>query len=141
VQRSKINPVIYDYRDIKIDYLNSLFLKRNTYYRKIDKQARGVAVLAFDKSFYNLNDIPVLNSLQEKIIAIFPEIEQRSTKKGLLSSKEKEVWICTCKTNEMNYYCASCKTDIQGFTEKDIKPHQAIKHLQYTIRLISEYLN
>lgn len=35
VQRSEIAPVIYDYRDIKIDYLNKLFLKRNTYYRKL----------------------------------------------------------------------------------------------------------
>lgn len=35
VQRSEIAPTIYDYRDIKIDYLNRLFLKRNTYYRKI----------------------------------------------------------------------------------------------------------
>ena len=39
VQRSEINPTIYDYRDIKIDYLNKLFLKRNTYYRKIARQA------------------------------------------------------------------------------------------------------
>ncbi len=39
VQRSEIAPTIYDYRDIKIDYLNKMFLKRNTYYRKIDKQA------------------------------------------------------------------------------------------------------
>ncbi|OXA77253.1 hypothetical protein SAMN05444397_103397 [Flavobacterium aquidurense] len=39
VQRSEITPTIYDYRDIKIDYLNKMFLKRNTYYRKIDKQA------------------------------------------------------------------------------------------------------
>jgi superfamily II DNA or RNA helicase len=39
VQRSKVTPTIYDYRDYKIDYLNKLFLKRNTYYRKIDKQA------------------------------------------------------------------------------------------------------
>jgi len=38
VQRSEITPTIYDYRDIKIDYLNKLFLKRNTYYRKIEKQ-------------------------------------------------------------------------------------------------------
>ncbi len=38
VQRSEVTPTIYDYRDIKIDYLNKLFLKRNTYYRKIDKQ-------------------------------------------------------------------------------------------------------
>ncbi len=39
VQRSEVTPTIYDYRDIKIDYLNKLFLKRNTYYRKIQKQA------------------------------------------------------------------------------------------------------
>ena len=39
VQRSEINPTIYDYRDYKIDYLNKLFLKRNTHYRKIDRQA------------------------------------------------------------------------------------------------------
>ncbi len=39
VQRSELTPVIYDYRDGKIDYLNKLFLKRNTYYRKLVKQA------------------------------------------------------------------------------------------------------
>src|SRR5690606_25659130 len=39
VQRSEINPTIYDYRDHRIDYLDKLFLTRNTYYRKIDKQA------------------------------------------------------------------------------------------------------
>lgn len=39
VQRSEINPTVYDYRDIKIDYLNKLFLKRNTYYRQIARQA------------------------------------------------------------------------------------------------------
>lgn len=39
VQRSEIIPTIYDYRDIKIDYLNKMFLKRNVYYRKIDNKA------------------------------------------------------------------------------------------------------
>lgn len=39
VQRSEITPIIYDYRDIKIDYLNKMFLKRNVYYRKLEKQA------------------------------------------------------------------------------------------------------
>ncbi len=38
VQRSEIAPTIYDYRDSKIDYLNKLFLKRNTYYRKLERQ-------------------------------------------------------------------------------------------------------
>lgn len=39
VQRSEINPTIYDYRDEKVDYLNKQFLKRNAYYRKLAKQA------------------------------------------------------------------------------------------------------
>ncbi|SJN49879.1 DEAD/DEAH box helicase [Sphingobacterium sp. JB170] len=39
VQRSEINPTIYDYRDIQINYLDKMFLKRNIYYRKISKQA------------------------------------------------------------------------------------------------------
>lgn len=38
VQRSEISPTIYDYWDIKIDYLNRMFLKRNVYYRKLEKQ-------------------------------------------------------------------------------------------------------
>ena len=39
VQRSELTPIIYDYRDHKIEYLNKLFLKRNTYYRHLDRQA------------------------------------------------------------------------------------------------------
>lgn len=39
VQRSETVPTIYDYRDIKVDYLNRLFLKRNIYYRKLEKEA------------------------------------------------------------------------------------------------------
>jgi superfamily II DNA or RNA helicase len=39
VQRSENTPVIYDYHDYQIDYLNKLFLKRNLYYRKFARQA------------------------------------------------------------------------------------------------------
>ncbi len=38
VQRAEIAPTIYDYRDIKISYLNRMFLKRNTFYNKLAKQ-------------------------------------------------------------------------------------------------------
>ena len=38
VQRSEVSPTIYDYRDIRIGYLNRMFLKRNVYYRKLEKQ-------------------------------------------------------------------------------------------------------
>lgn len=37
VQRSEISPVIYDYRDHKISYLERLFQKRNLYYKKLDQ--------------------------------------------------------------------------------------------------------
>ena len=39
VQRSEFTPVIYDYRDYKIPYLDKLFLKRNIHYRHLDRQA------------------------------------------------------------------------------------------------------
>ena len=39
VQRSENTPVIYDYHDYQIDYLNRLFLKRNLYYRQFARQA------------------------------------------------------------------------------------------------------
>ena len=39
VQRSEITPLIYDYRDRRMDYLDRLFLKRNTHYRHLRKQA------------------------------------------------------------------------------------------------------
>jgi superfamily II DNA or RNA helicase len=37
VQRSEVTPTIYDYRDLKIDYLENLFQKRNSYYKKINQ--------------------------------------------------------------------------------------------------------
>lgn len=70
VQRSEINPTIYDYRDYKIDYLNRLFLKRNTYYRKIDKQAT-----LFDEPN---EEIPPLNhvlTIEKKIKVPIEELE------------------------------------------------------------------
>ena len=39
VQRSALTPVRYDYRDRKIDYLNRRFLKRNKYYRSLERHA------------------------------------------------------------------------------------------------------
>lgn len=39
VQRSELKPIIYDFRDAKIPYLDRMFLKRNAYYNKLDRQA------------------------------------------------------------------------------------------------------
>lgn len=37
VQRSEVSPVIYDYRDHRMPYLERLFQKRNLYYKKLDQ--------------------------------------------------------------------------------------------------------
>lgn len=76
VQRSEISPTIYDYRDSKIDYLNKLFLKRNTYYRQITKQAT-----LFDEP---LEYIPVKQSLiiDKKIKVAIEDLDFRYSNIG-----------------------------------------------------------
>jgi superfamily II DNA or RNA helicase len=72
VQRSKVNPTIYDYRDIKIDYLNKLFLKRNTYYRKIEKQAS-----LFDEPTEEITILQDAQKIELKIKVSIDELDFR----------------------------------------------------------------
>lgn len=72
---------------------------------------------------------------------IFVERGNRSMKKQLLSSKEKEVWICDCgKTNDNDNNCSGCQQDIYGFKPKELKPSVADKYIEQKIDLISEYV-
>ncbi len=79
IQRSEIAPTIYDYRDIKIDYLNKLFLKRNTYYRKIIKQAT-----LFDEPVEEPIDTKEVFTLKKKIKI---PIEQLAFRYGSIAFK------------------------------------------------------
>jgi len=72
VQRSEVAPTIYDYRDIKIDYLNKLFLKRNTYYRKIDKRAT-----LFDEPTEEIIDSKDCTTISKEIKIPIEELEFR----------------------------------------------------------------
>jgi superfamily II DNA or RNA helicase len=72
VQRSEIAPIIYDYRDIKIDYLNKMFLKRNAYYRKIDKLAT-----LFDESEQEIAVSKNTFIIDQKIKIAFEKLEFR----------------------------------------------------------------
>ena len=62
VQRSEVSPTIYDYRDYKIDYLNKLFLKRNTYYRQLEKQRT-----LFDEPEKQIDSKKELYEIRERI--------------------------------------------------------------------------
>jgi superfamily II DNA or RNA helicase len=44
VQRSEVSPVIYDYRDHRIPYLERLFQKRNLYYKKLDQSGLTIPI-------------------------------------------------------------------------------------------------
>lgn len=71
VQRSELTPVIYDYRDYQIDYLNRLFLKRNKHYRHFDKQAT-----LFDEEI-NTNVSSQLLTIDKKIKIAITDLDFR----------------------------------------------------------------
>jgi hypothetical protein len=62
----------------------------------------------------------------------------------LLSSKEKDVWICECgKVIDIAYkYCHSCEKDIYGFraTELAIHPPAVREYIKQKIDVIRYYL-
>lgn len=62
VQRSEVTPIIYDYHDRKIEYLSKLFLKRNTYYRHLDRQAS-----LFDEQDDTVNTSKNVTTIDKKI--------------------------------------------------------------------------
>lgn len=55
VQRSDLRPTIYDYHDSRIAYLHRMFLKRNAYYRKIER-----TLSLFDEPEENVVDKKIL---------------------------------------------------------------------------------
>lgn len=107
--------------------------------RNFEKRKIGLKISDFDKPFYNKQDNQDLQKILEYIKEnFFVELGTRTTKKQMLSSKEKEVWICQCgKTNDSNY-CSNCWNDIYGFRENEVKPKSIINNLEQKIELLSE---
>ncbi|MEJ7736988.1 MAG: DEAD/DEAH box helicase family protein [Chitinophagaceae bacterium] len=64
VKRSPVAPVIYDYRDYRIEYFNNLFKQRNKYYRKLMKAGQLTNVdeilLIFQGSGFYINTTDIL---------------------------------------------------------------------------------
>jgi CDGSH-type Zn-finger protein len=104
-------------------------------------QKRGVRILTYDKPFYNKQDMDDLQMIRDFMQQKFVERGARTTKKQLLSSKEKEVWVCECgKTNDIGTYCSGCGQDIYGFRQNEMKPANVGNYLKQKIELISEYV-
>jgi uncharacterized protein YbjQ (UPF0145 family) len=107
------------------------------------KQKIGVLVATFDKAFYNKKDIEDLNQLKDFITTSFNQRGELTTKKQLLSSKEKEVWNCECgsKSIDIGEYCVSCNNNLFGFKQNEMKPIDAVNFITQKIELINEYID
>lgn len=121
------------------DYEKNMSLLKNADFAK---QKIGVMISTFDKAFYDKDDVENLNQTKNYISSTFKERGEITTKKQLLSSKEKEVWNCECgnKSNDIGEDCGSCYKDIYGFKQKEMKPYSAVKHIEQKIELINEYI-
>jgi len=128
VQRSEINPTIYDYRDYKIDYLNKLFLKRNTYYRKIDKQAT-----LFDEPKDKIPSSKHILTIEKKIKVAIDELEFHY---GSVAFKYRVV--------EMNTELQFQIENIEIRPEFEVlKPYfiKTFKSKSFTVELFAEFEN
>lgn len=121
------------------DYEKNMSLLKNSDFKK---QKIGLRIATYDKSFYDKKDIENLNQTKTFVSSTFKERGEISMKKQLLSSKEKEVWNCECgnNSNEIGEYCGSCKNDIFGFKESEMKPTEIMKYIDQKIELINEYI-
>ena len=106
----------------------------------LSKKKIGLNLSSYDKSHYDVNDIEGFNRMKKSIEHSFKERGEKTTKKQMLSSKEKEIWICECsKTNSLeNEYCSSCEKDIYGFKVFELRPEKFINYIEDKIELIKE---
>lgn len=119
------------------DYNNCMHLLKHS---EFAKQKVGLRIATYDKSYFEKKDILELEQLKSFISSNFKERGERTTKKQLLSSKEKEVWICECsKTNETEY-CGGCHNDIYGFKLTELNPERIVSYIEQKIDLIKEYI-
>ncbi len=126
VQRSEVAPTIYDYRDSNIDYLNKLFLKRNTYYRKLIKEA-------------TLFDDPQEEPITEKKITsiektIKVQIEQLEFGYGVISFQ--------CNVSEINKIITFVVENNEIRPELEVlKPYfiKALKTKSLNVNILLEY--
>lgn len=121
------------------NYEKTIGLLKNLDFKK---QKIGLRISTYDKLFYDKKDVQNLESIKNFIDSNFKERGEISTKKQLLSSKEKDVWNCECgyKSNEIGGNCESCHNDILGFKQTEMKPKEIVEYINQKIELIQEFL-
>lgn len=123
-------------KQLLFDYTRCMELLRS---EDFQMRKRGVFLATVDKPYYNKGDITELQILRDYLKGSFGERGTRATKRQLLSSKLREIWVCECgKTNDMGVHCGGCEQDINGFKMSEIKPTTAIESLEQRVALLIE---
>lgn len=106
-------------------------------------QKNGVQILNAEKQVYDKDDIPQMENMLELVEQNFNEKGTKSTKKKMLSSKEKEIWKCECeKENDLSStYCSSCQKDIFGFSDKEVNPIAIKDKLTQELAILRSTIN
>ncbi|HEK21437.1 MULTISPECIES: YbjQ family protein [unclassified Mucilaginibacter] len=120
-----------------VDVKQCLLLLNST---KLSIRKIALNILRYDQPIYVINDIEVLTKAIEKIKTSFSDLSSISTKKGFLSSNEKDVWICQCgKSNDMpSNYCFNCQYNRFGFKSDELKPDTVINQLTNKVEALKE---
>ncbi|TWR30358.1 YbjQ family protein [Mucilaginibacter pallidiroseus] len=107
-----------------------------------DRRLIALNLLTGDKKTYVTNDINELKNIKEQLASALPIQTTRGTKKGFLSSNEKEVWICSCNTSNPldQQYCSNCNKDEYGFKPGEVSVTAVLPMLENKIQALSSLL-
>jgi uncharacterized protein YbjQ (UPF0145 family) len=130
---SMIYKIIKDLLIFDFNFLNQYLGDTNE-----EIKMKALQLVVIDKSFYSKEDIEMFENLVITIESSFSQKGEISSQKKLLSTKEKEIWVCVCGSkNEIDQkYCNKCSKDIYGFSSEQINPSRAIEKLKRNIELI-----
>ncbi|MDB5131883.1 MAG: hypothetical protein JWR02_1632 [Mucilaginibacter sp.] len=133
--RKKVLAIIKGYDLVDYNYCTKLLGSESIASKKL-----ALEILTYDKPYYVSEDVNDLTNIITILESSFPVVATLSTKKGFLSSNEKEVWVCTCgKANSItDIHCNSCDKDQFSFRSDELTPNETIKNLNNVVLALKD---
>lgn len=132
----ELTQIIHELRVLDLKLIQNVLINGD-----FEKQKKVVRFVGCDKSFYDREDVSDFGRIKELIMQKFPERGSRTTKKQLLSSKEKDIWVCACGGSaDIGERCGKCNKDIYGLKEGDPVIGNALSVIDQKIELISHFI-
>lgn len=123
-----------------LGYVNYDMISDLIKHQDLHKKKIALKLASLIKSTFNYEDIGKIIKLQKTINESFVIRAEEIQKESKLSKKIKDIWICTCGTenNKDQKYCKRCYNDIYGFRENELHFKDVSAHLD-RIKEVLEY--